>query len=234
MAWAANSGAPSEYIVHVEKIQLKNAVSNTWVTIGTPNVDVNIADVSPGAVAASFSSGISIPAGTYNNFKIIISKTFTIKGYINDGGTDYYTKAGGSLTMNGTVASDGSTATWPGGALPSGTVQLNETGDTVTTTAPAGEATYTLDLNGSTSDIEMYLKTDLATPITITASSTISMWFSFDTQGTLQHFSFGSCATDVGADGCISFTPPATGTKFGITVDGTTTTLNGSDMRIDF
>ena len=75
--------------------------------------------------------------------------------------------------------------------------------------------------------IEIYCKNNLTTPIVINENSQISMFFDFNTQNTVHYAS-------PGGNDAIFFTPPQEGTKFQITVDGVTTTITNSDMRIDF
>ena len=221
------AGNTDTYKITVQSIQLKNT-DGQWVTIATPNQELDIAAVSSGAVAASFLNKASIPAGSYDNFKLVISETMKVSGSDVDGGTTYYTRSGGAVTITGDDSNAASTSTWVG-ALPNAT--LAETTDTATTVLrQKGEVTYTLDLKASDGNdyIEIYSTTDLATPITVNVNSTISMWFDFDTAGTVHYQLIGA------GDHAVFYTPPGEGTAFSITVDGTTSTITADQMRLDF
>ena len=76
--------------------------------------------------------------------------------------------------------------------------------------------------------MEIYASANLGTPMTVTSDSSVSMFFDFDTQGTVIYNDMG------GLNNVMYFTPPQAGTQFGITVDGVTTTVTEANMRIDF
>lgn len=221
----------STYKITVQSVQMRNSVTGTWVTIASPNQEVDITSVGQNSVAASFANDITIPVGTYDNFKMVISEAMTVSG--TDAGNS--SVEGGALTITG-GAGAGSTATW-GGAQPNAT--LIETVDTISAVGE-GEVTFTLNLDTGDADnyIEVYRNGNLATPITITATSIVSMWFDFDTQSTIQHLTAVQCIaqghTDLGANGLMVFFPPQSGTRVNITVDGTTTTITEAQTRIDF
>ena len=226
-------GDATTYKMTIQSVQLKSSTDNTWVTIATPNEEVDIVNDASGqnTVAATISSGIAIPTGSYDNFKLVISETMTVAG--SQGAN--FTAAGGAVTIGGGVNSE-TTVNW--GGFPPPNTTLTETVNSYSAAA-AGEVTFTLDLDAGDADnyIEVYRNGDLGTPITITATSVISMWFDFDTQGTIVFVpaaGVGVGDTDLGADGIMTFSPPQSGTAFSIIVDGTTTTITEAQMRIDF
>ncbi|MDP1854177.1 MAG: DUF4382 domain-containing protein [Candidatus Omnitrophota bacterium] len=219
------AGNADTYKITVQSIQLKSSAGN-WVTIASPNREIDIASVNSGAIAASLASDVSVPVGTYVNFKIVVSEIIKFSG--SDGVN--YTKAGGAVTVTGTAASAASTATWPT-APPTTVVTMTENTESHTAVlAQKGEITATMDMDAGDADnyMEIYRSNDLTTPITVNAGSTVSMFFDFDTQGTINYINLG------GLNEIMFFTPPQSGTQFGITVDSVTTTINASDMRNDF
>ena len=237
------NGNPTHYKMTIQAIYVHDAPSNTWVLVASPNQEVDIVGDSSGqnAVAASL-GGISIPPGTYDNFKLRISETMKVTG---SNGADY-TKAGGVITITGLTSSAASTADWPTDPPGAGVVTMVETVDTLTTdSAQAGEVSMVLDLGaakvGGDSDnyIEVSGDNNINPPLTVTSTSQVSMWFSFDTQNTVQSLSnadltIGMGGTDVGGNGATIFLPPQAGTTFSITVDGRTESVSASGMRIDF
>lgn len=218
-------GNASTYKMTVQSIQLKRDSDDTWVTISSPNQEIDIASVTAGATAASLVSGSNIPAADYDNFKLVISETFSVSG---SDGTNY-TKSGGAVTVTGDDSSDASTATWDT-TPPSGCTLAETTESHTTTVSEQGEMTCSLNLDASDSDnyIEVYLQNDLSTPISVTGNSVVTMTFDFDTQGTINYIDYG------GTNDMMFFTPPGEGTEFTITVDGTTTTISESQMKVDF
>jgi hypothetical protein len=214
-------GDASTYKVTVQSIQLKT-VAGTWVTIASPNQVLDIASVSAGATAGSFLNDAVIPVGTYDNFKVVLSETMIFAG--NDGAR--YTRAGGNVTVTGADGNAASTATWAG--FPPN-ANLTENAESYQATAPGGEVTANLDLDTGDADnyIEVYGRNDLTNPVTVTENSTISMSFDFDTQGTV-------IWTNAGDGNIMFFTPPQSGTRFEMTVDGRSITITEAQMRIDF
>ncbi|MFC1754644.1 DUF4382 domain-containing protein [Thermoproteota archaeon] len=220
----------------VQAVKMRNASTGTWVTIAEPNEEIDIASVAQnGGVAGTFAANISIPVGTYDNFKLQLSETMKVSG--NDGTN--YTRQDGAVTINGSDGNAASTASWVA-ALPEAT--MVESVDTYSGSAE-GEVTVTINLDAGDADgyIEIYYD-DTSNPaisITVTESSEISMWFDFDTVGTILYYTNGECISDgftedgTGNGLCI-FIPPQTGTQFQITVDGATTTITEPTMRIDF
>lgn len=213
------AGDATTYKMTVQTVQLKTSAGN-WVTIASPNQEIDIASVSGGAAAGSFFNDAAIPVGSYVNFKLILSETMKFSG--SDQG--HNTTAGGTITLTGTDANAASTATWQGVLPNANLVEGNETCD-----GTAGETTVTLNLDAGDADnyIEVSAGTDSATPITVAQSSEISMFFDFDTQDTIHY-------QNAGGNDIMFYTPPGAGTQFGITVDGTTLTITEADMEIYF
>ncbi len=178
-------------------------------------------------VSDSFAGNASVPVGSYKNFKLVLSETMKVSG--SDAGA-HYTTSTGTLTIVGTDGTAASTATWPA-APPISVASLTENTETHTATASQqGESTFTLDLNANDGNnyIEIYCSTGIpADPIVVKADSTMSMWFDFDTQGTVHY-------VNDGGNDKMYYTPPGSGTAFYITVDGRTHTITEANMRIDF
>lgn len=218
------AGNPDTYKVTVQSVQLKNDAGN-WVTIATPNQEIDIADAGVGAVAGSFMNDAVIPPGNYVNFKIVLSETVKFSG--SDGATNF-TRSGGSITLTGGDANAASTATW---VDPLPVTTQTEAVESHHIGGPAGEVTVHLNLDAGDADdyMEVLGKADLTNPVVVTANSAVSMYFDFDTQGTVLHQAVGPPVDEI-----MIFTPPKEGTRFGITVDGTSLIITEADMRIDF
>lgn len=214
-------GNAETYIVRVLRVEIRKT-DGTWITIATPNQEIDIASANAGATAGSLSG--SVPPGSYDNFRLRLSETMRFSG----SDTAQYTRAGGNVTVTGNDSNDASTATWA--TYPPDTEELVENAESHSSAGPAGEVTAQLDLDANDGDnyIEVYATNNSSTPVTVNADSAISMYFDFDTQGTIIYDS-------TSGDGNIMFfLPPQTGTRFGITVDGTSLTITEADMRIDF
>ena len=214
------AGDADVYRVTVMSIQLLNT-SDEWVTIATPNEEVNICNANAGEVARSFASDAQVPVGSYKNFRIRLSETMTVSG--SDGA--HYTTSGGRVTLvgDGTCAS---TVDW-GSYPPTAQVTLSEGAESHTTTASQqGETIFTLDLNPGDGNnyIDISCKTGQSTPVVVKSDSAMNMWFDFDTRNTV-HWDGGDT---------MYYTPPREGTAFGITVDGREITVTEGNMRIDF
>ena len=213
-------GNAETYIVRVLRVEIRKT-DGTWITIATPNQEIDITSANAGATVGSLSG--FVPPGSYDNFRLRLSETMRFAGSDDA----HYTRAGGDLTITGNVGTAASTATWV--KDPTENADLVENVESWTNTAPAGEVTAHLDLNANDGDnyIEVYATNNSSTPITVNADSAISMYFDFDTQGTIMH-------QNVAGDDIMTFLPPRTGTRFGITVDGTSLTILEANMRIDF
>lgn len=221
-AYSYAAGDASTYKITVQRIELKNT-ADTWVTIATPNQEIDIASVAAGAVAGSLLNDAAIPVGNYDNFRIRVSETIKVSG--SDGAN--YTNASGSAILTGDAATSAD--------LPGTITAFTESAETWNNTS-AGEMTIQVNLDGGDADsyFEVYGTTDLATPISITLDSTISMWFDFDTQSTINYTAANGLGVGIPASDAMYFTPPGSGTAFSITVDGTTTTITAANMTMAF
>lgn len=221
------AGDPTAYKVTVLSIQLKTSAGN-WVTIASPNKELDIASVGAGAVAGSFAPDTNIPAGDYVNFKIVLSNVIRFSG---SDGAGRYTRAGGTLRLAGNpfIPGSDSTATWTADP-PIFQVGFVEGAEASFTADPAaqGEVTMTinLNLNNQQNLMEVLATNDLTTSISVKNNSTMSMFFDFNTLNTV-HW--------IAAPGNVMYLlPPRQGTKFGITVDGTSYAITADTMKIDF
>ncbi|MFC1621558.1 hypothetical protein ACFL2G_04575 [Candidatus Omnitrophota bacterium] len=231
------AGNADKYEVTVVRIEFKK-VDGTWVTVSEPNQAVDIANVISGATAASLVG--SIPVGSYINFKLVLSETMTFSGVDDspaDSSAGYTTVAGGAVTLTGDNSTAASTETWdtpPDEDLTDGLADatMTETAETcVAGIGAPGDITATLNLDAGDADdyIEISSRTDLAVAnaMTVTESSNISVSFDFDTQGTVMW-------TNDGDGNVVTFLPPQEGTELVVTIDGTPTTIQEADMKIDF
>lgn len=95
------TGTPIIYNVTFKKFEIRNS-GGTWVVITEADQTFNIASKDAGQQVGSYVSG-NFPIGTYNRFRVTISATFGIKGYVYDSGADrtYYTIASGTSSVAG-------------------------------------------------------------------------------------------------------------------------------------
>lgn len=221
----AYGGNPTAYKITIKEVKLKKSTDGEWITIASPNQEINVAAVGQNSAAGSFN--VNIPAGSYDNFMLVCSDRIKFSGSDTVGLNTYYTKAGGIIDCHGTVASDGSTYTWahdpPTTVEGTDDATPTETG----TQAEQGEVTEICDLaNNGDGQMSLYMITDSATPVVVNANSKVSMYFDFDTQGTLhvETHSFDQ----------MYLLPPQAGSEFGITVDGITYSITAAEMRFDF
>ncbi len=223
--FAADGNAQS-YKTTVKRIELKND-AGSWVIIATPNQEIDLVGVAAGAAAASLLNDSAIPAGNYVNFKIVIDETFKVTGC--DSTNLNCTKVGGSATFTGSAA----TAADIVGMTVSG---FTNPASTYVNANTPGEMTMEINLDSGDADddIEIYATTDLSPAIEIKATSTISMWFDFDTQGTIAYAGVGNLGGGLPTSAAMYFKPPAAGTEFSITVDGSTTSVTSAQMTMAF
>ncbi len=87
---AASGDADGTYTVTVTKIELSTDGTN-FITVFDGSSAINIASVTAGAQAAGLVSGAAVPPGTYTTVRTTIGANLLIKGYINIGGTTFYT-----------------------------------------------------------------------------------------------------------------------------------------------
>jgi hypothetical protein len=196
-----------------------------WITIATPNQQVNICSVAAGADAADLMANANIPTGKYVNFRIVLSNVMVFAG--TDGIDE--TAPGGTVTLTGIAANAASTSTWPADP-PVASVALVAVATRQAVTGNPGDITATLNLGAAAgfvaNTVTCQITNNLATPIEVKDTSTVSMAFQFNTQNTVW-----SAAAGVGP---MFFTPPQTGTSYSLIVDGATTTVAGANMQTNF
>lgn len=223
-------GNPSSYKITVQQLEGKRS-DGVWENIFSLGMEIDIAAAGQNSSAATISG--FLPAGDYVNFRIYVSETIKYTGSITVGATTHYTKANGNITLTGSDTDAASTRTWPVGwptSLPN--VSFTISSSTWSSSWPAREVTANLNLgaNKAGGDSDDYFivtsANDLTTPITVNSNSEVNIAYYFDTEETLIYTAFGG--------GIMFFLPPKEGTKFEITVDGSTFTIDKSNMAVDF
>ena len=91
---------PEVYKVTINKVEIHNSTTDTWVTIGQGDKTFDIASVSAGASVGGYISGKAIPAGTYDKVRVTVSRHMYIKIHYSSGGTDYYTTSTSTYLSN--------------------------------------------------------------------------------------------------------------------------------------
>lgn len=107
IAEAASGDADGIYTVTIKKLEFRNATTGDFITVFEGSRAINIAAASAGATAASLLSGGGVPQGTYNQVRVTMDATLTVKGYVNNGATTIYTDGGTdteAFTTNGAAA----------------------------------------------------------------------------------------------------------------------------------
>ncbi len=227
------TGDPTIYKVTIKQIKLKSVKGN-WVTIATPNQEVDLRSAAANGLAGSLAASMNIPTDTYVNMMIVISNTIKAAGI--DGGDGNQTGAGAIVTITGGQVADASSQTWTGGKPSTDTVAVDTDHaghpSLVVGGGPGAEMTFVIKLGAAAgrtgSNIEISLITDLTTPIVVKDSSRVSMAFTFDTKNTVSNNGW------LGPADAMVFWPPANGTAYNITVDGTVHTINATDMYLNF
>jgi len=140
--------APSAYKVTLKKIEFRRS-DNSYYTFFDGSSQFDIASASAGEAVGTFAQGASLPAGTYNQMRLTVSRIFQLTGSYADAGSGQpcRTSAGNSCSGSmGGVSSlcdgttDGGTATEQtvyvptGGAASTAIVAagMEEIGDTST------------------------------------------------------------------------------------------------------
>lgn len=147
------SGQSGIYKVTLTNVQVYDGTN--WITIATPNQEMDIASGNVNDVIGTVVSSIDIVAGTYTGFANTVSATFSIKGFVDSGATRYYTTSSGTNSI--------ASASWDWDDLPS---DYAETSLTV-----PGLTSVTMEKTGVS--------------ITIRPGSSISFAFSFSTTSTI-------------------------------------------------
>jgi hypothetical protein len=94
------TGTPTVYKVTVKKVEFSTDAGTTFVTLREADQQIDIASVNAGALAGSYASGASLPAGTYNRIRVTISCTIRLRGQVTFGVNTYYTTAAGGTAIN--------------------------------------------------------------------------------------------------------------------------------------
>lgn len=100
------TGTPTIYNITLKKFEIRNT-AGTWVVVKDGDQTFNIATANAGAQLGSYASG-NFPVGSYNRFRVTVSATFGIKGFVYHPAPDdrtYYTTALASSSVAGNVES---------------------------------------------------------------------------------------------------------------------------------
>lgn len=105
LAWcepgfAASTDADGTYTVTVTLVEASNDGGANFITLFSGSQLINIAAVTAGASAAGLVSGVDFPVGTCDRVRVTISDTLLAKGYVNSGGSTFYTSGGVNGTSN--------------------------------------------------------------------------------------------------------------------------------------
>lgn len=176
IAYAADyvEATPEKYQVTLKKVELSNDGGSTWVTVGSGDINFDIASKNAGEVAGTYISNVNVPAGTYNKMRATVSRSFVIKTdstgvvqqtgeqFTNSGQTLYtrsgtYTTTGGGSTTDSN-SRDEQTVVCPTTNLPSG-ITYDSTNDvfydtrdvnfTITEKTTNGNILIKFDVNNS-------------------------------------------------------------------------------------
>lgn len=96
--FAASTDADGTYTVTVTKVEASLDGGTTYTTLFSGSQLINIASVTAGATAAGLVNGVDFPVGTCNRVRVTIGDTLLAKGWVNSGGSTFYTSGG----VNGT------------------------------------------------------------------------------------------------------------------------------------
>jgi len=94
------TGTPSVYEVTQRNFYISSDGGSTWKLVKAEARTFDIAAVASGEAAGNFFAGSFTP-GTYNKIKFECCATFRMKGYVDYGGTTYYTS---TTASNGTAS----------------------------------------------------------------------------------------------------------------------------------
>ena len=121
------TGTPTSYRVTVNKAELYNSSTSSWVTVGSGDMTFDIASVTAGQAVGNYID-TAIPAGVYTQIRVTISRTMQIQGSAAHGGSTYYTTTtqqsvgtgGQAVVANTTGPAALGTMVVPSDNLPSG------------------------------------------------------------------------------------------------------------------
>ena len=106
---AGSTDADGTYTVTVTLVEASQDGGATYTTLFSGSQAINIAAVNAGALAAGLVSGVDIPVGTYNRIRVTIGATLLAKGYVNSGGSTFYTNGGSNGSGTSSVAGNDNT-----------------------------------------------------------------------------------------------------------------------------
>jgi len=168
------NATPDEYIVTINKVELYNSTTSTWVTVASGDLTFDIASVNAGEVAGSYVSGAAIPEGVYTQERTTVSRTFYIKASGTIDATTYYTDTGNtSFETDGLAANTNTTGPAVRGKVVVPTTGLQGAGFTV-------QGDY------------FYHEGDLPSPITVKKSLTKKMRIKFNVLNTAEFNDLGT------------------------------------------
>lgn len=99
-AFAASTDADGTYTVTVTLVEASIDGGANYITLFSGSQAINIAAANAGATAAGLVSGVDFPVGTCDRVRVTIGDTLLAKGYVNSGGSTFYTSGGVNGTSN--------------------------------------------------------------------------------------------------------------------------------------
>ena len=90
-AWAATGDADGTYTVTITKIEISQDGGGTYFTVFSGSQAINIASAQAGAVAGSLVNASGVPHGSYNRVRVTLGDSLIMRGFVNNGGTTFYT-----------------------------------------------------------------------------------------------------------------------------------------------
>ncbi len=77
-----STGTPEAYRVTINRVEMYNDTTSTWVTLGQGDMTFDIASADAGAAVGSYVSGASLPVGLYTQVRVRVSRTMQIQGNV--------------------------------------------------------------------------------------------------------------------------------------------------------
>jgi hypothetical protein len=119
---AGTTDADGTYTVTITQIEISKDAGANYATLFSGSQAVNIASENAGATVAGMASGVELDAGSYDRARVTLDATLLAKGYVNSGGSTFYTDGGtetgaGESTsqiagLNNTTAADYAVSTY--------------------------------------------------------------------------------------------------------------------------
>ena len=85
------NGTPTNYTVTMNRVELYNSTTSTWVEVASGDQSFNIASVNAGQSVGSYISSAPIPEGVYTQIRVRISRTMNLQCQRTFGANTYYT-----------------------------------------------------------------------------------------------------------------------------------------------